>query len=383
MSSTPRHQTLLITVFLAMIFGVPFGQVLIEVGQGQTPFALELFRRKPTVENLRKFENDLEQRSWFERKLRPWMQYARFLVLRETGAKAVVGNRGWWYYRPGVRYLVEPPPAPSDYQHTVDVIANFRDQLAARDIALLVVPVPGKATVYPEYLVRGAEHPDTPEESPTLRLIRDLKEADVHVVDLNTFFQQARRHNDAQSQWLYLPRDTHWTPYGAERAAEHVASRIIELGLTSKGSVDYAAEPATVDRLGDVIKMLRCPPIEQRFEPAQVTCRQVIRQETGELYQDDLESPILVLGDSFLRIYQKDAPKHAGFIAHLARAMRRPLDSIVDDGGASTLVREKLAHDPERLIGKALVVWEFVERDIGAGRDGWKEVTLPAEMSQP
>ena len=58
------------------------------------------------------------------------------------------------------------------------------------------------------------------------------------------------------------------------------------------------------------------------------------------------ESEVLILGDSFLRIYEQDEPGSAGFIAHLARELGQPLTSIVNDGGASTLVRQELARRP-------------------------------------
>jgi hypothetical protein len=93
-------------------------------------------------------------------------------------------------------------------------------------------------------------------------------------------------------------------------------------------------------------------------------------------YRDDPTSPVLVLGDSFLRIYQTDAPTSAGFIAHLARELRHPVASVVNDGGASTLVRQELARRPQLLAGKKVVIWEFVERDIRFGTEGWKRVPL-------
>jgi hypothetical protein len=49
----------------------------------------------------------------------------------------------------------------------------------------------------------------------------------------------------------------------------------------------------------------------------------------------------------------------------------------VNDGGASTLVRQQLSRRPELLRGKRLVIWEFVERDIYYGAEGWKAVPLP------
>ena len=59
------------------------------------------------------------------------------------------------------------------------------------------------------------------------------------------------------------------------------------------------------------------------------------------------ESEVLILGDSFLRIYEQDEPGAAGFIAHLARELGQPLTSIVNDGGGSTLVRQAAGTPPD------------------------------------
>ena len=92
-------------------------------------------------------------------------------------------------------------------------------------------------------------------------------------------------------------------------------------------------------------------------------------------FKDDFrKSEILILGDSFSRIYQTDSPVNAGWIAHFAKNMNRPVASIVSDGGASTLVREKLARKAGVLKGKKLLIWEFVERDLRFGAEGWKDV---------
>jgi hypothetical protein len=83
-----------------------------------------------------------------------------------------------------------------------------------------------------------------------------------------------------------------------------------------------------------------------------------------------------VLGDSFSRIYQTDEPRSAGWISHLAKELGQPLASIVNDGGASTLVRKTLERKSSVLRGKKLVIWEIVERDFRYGADGWKNVKL-------
>jgi hypothetical protein len=103
----------------------------------------------------------------------------------------------------------------------------------------------------------------------------------------------------------------------------------------------------------------------------------VVNVDTGKPYVDDPNSPVLVLGDSFLRIFERDEPGSSGFVAHLAHHLGFGLTSIVNDGGASTLVRQQLARKPALLKGKEVVIWEFVERDIRFGTEGWQVIPLP------
>src|SRR5206468_8902668 len=119
----------------------------------------------------------------------------------------------------------------------------------------------------------------------------------------------------------------------------------------------------------------------RRVNPEPVPCVQVVRRETGEHYKDTPDAEILVLGDSFTRIYQQDQPGAAGFIAHLAKELKQPVMSLVNDGGGSTLVRQELHGRPAFLKNKKVVLWEFVERDIGLGLEGWKLVPLPSVVS--
>jgi hypothetical protein len=109
-----------------------------------------------------------------------------------------------------------------------------------------------------------------------------------------------------------------------------------------------------------------------------VPCVQIVRDDGRQTYQDQSDSEVLVLGDSFLRIYQQDEPGAAGFIAHLARELKQPLASVVNDGGASTLVRQELHRRTALLKNKRVVVWEFVERDLRLGTEGWQHVPLPS-----
>ncbi|MDA2926443.1 hypothetical protein MYX78_04295 [Acidobacteria bacterium AH-259-G07] len=381
----PRvYQIVFTGCFLTLIFAVPLTQVGIEIYEGQRPQVSELFLHLPTEANLRGFESEVEDSSWFAQFLRLWMQYLRFELLWDLGEKVLLGRDGWLFYRPDVQYLVEPYRLSETHHAAGDdpfsAITTFRDQLSRRGIRLMIVPIPGKASIYPDKLTRRAAAPDRSISSHTLELISRLKKAGVEVIDLFEPFRRLREKQPMPSgQAYYLRQDTHWSGMTVSIAAGVVAQRIHNLGWVDRGSTQYDLKLVSVRRRSDIIRMVTVPGIERHFPAEEVRCYQVVHRASGKLYKDDPRSPVLVLGDSFLRIYQTDEPGSAGFIAHLARMLKHPLASIVNDGGASTLVRQELSRKVDVLRGKKLVIWEFVERDIRFGVQGWKYVPVFAD----
>jgi hypothetical protein len=300
------------------------------------------------------------------------VQYARLALFQDAGDKALVGRDGWFFYRPAVQYSIEP------YSPSEDIFAaitSFRDDLAKRGIKLLVMPAPNKASVYPEMLAARAAGMSGPVNAKTRDVLARLKESGVEIVDLFGTYDKARQ--TAGSPAYYLAQDSHWSPEGMRLAADAVASRLLEWGWVEKGPTKYETKPVAVERYGDVLRMIRVPQVEQLYEPQRMNCTQVIDAATGQPYKDDPNSPVLVLGDSFLRIFERDEPGSGGFIAHLAHDLGFGVTSVVNDGGASTLVRQQLASRPGLLRGKKVVVWEFVERDIRFGTEGWQVIRLP------
>ena len=375
----------LILMFLGIISAVPLIQIWVEARQEEGVRAFDVFNQTPTAANLRAYERSLEAANWAARVSRPWIQFAQFQCLKEGGAKAVIGLDGWYFYKPGLNYMLSRPEKAKGAGATNDPLAaivDFRDQLAARGIRLVVMPVPNKESVYPDRLtpragpLRGVVAPRTED------LLDRLRAADVEVINLFEEFGRRRQQTGPASEAsLYLTQDTHWSPAGVDLAAKAVARRLLELGWIRPGRVDYIEQPAPVRRLGDVVRMMQVPPIERRVSPESVACSQVVRRDNGELYRETADAEILVLGDSFLRIYQRDEPGAAGFIAHLAKELKQPLMALVNDGGGSTLVRQELSGNPAFLRNKKVVLWEFVERDIGLGLHGWKLVPLPKVLA--
>ncbi len=368
--------------FSLIIAAVPLSQAALEFSRGELPQALDVFFRAPAVENLRAFETDLEESSWVPQAVRPLVRQFHFLALHDPGSKVLMGRDGWLFYKPRVDYLIQSnqddPSRDQGPAAATCAIIRFRDQLASRGIRLLVVPVPCKASVYPDKLTRRAEGLSL--RSRTLEVIAALRAAGVETVDLFEVFQESRETSEGKAvKSFYLVQETHWSPFGVRRAAEAIADRIVQLGWLERGSVQYRRQAALIQRDGDIVNMMPLPSGRRYFAPEKIRCEQVILASRSAAYQDDPDSPVLYLGDSFSRIYQTDQPGSAGLIAHLAFRLNRPLASIVNDGGASTLVRRQLSRRAELLDGKKLVIWQFVESDVRFGTEGWKQAPLPAE----
>ncbi len=369
-----------IAVFLAMLAVPPLLQVAVEVLRGERPAALGIFSRRPTPENLRAYEKSLQDTSVTARTLRPAMQAFQFYGLRDAGGKALAGRDGWLFYQPGVSFLTQrAQPGDSTVKDAVAAVTRFRDDLAARGIHLVVMPAPNKESIYPDKLSAGAPPPARALGADTRAFLAQCELAGVEVVDLFALYRDAR---EASATPLYLEQDSHWTPAGVDLAANAVARRIFERGWLAPGPIAYDARPAPVEELGDLVRMIRSPQIEALVTPQSIATRQVVRRATGEVFADDPEPEVLVLGDSFLRIFQRDAPGEAGFVAHLALELGCPVAGIISDGGASTLVRQDLFRRPQLLSRAKVVVWEFVERDLRLGTEGWQIIPLPASSPQ-
>jgi hypothetical protein len=368
--------------FLGIIASVPLIQIIIEARGQEGIRALDVFGQAPTAANLRAYEKSLEAANWAAGLARPWIQFAQFAWLKDAGEKANFGSPGWYFYKPGLNYMLSRRESPKTVSSTNDplpAILDFRDQLAAHGIRLIVMPVPNKESIYPDRLTSRviAGYVVAPR---TQDLLERLRAAQVEVIDLFKEFGEARRQGGSNGEAaLYLQQDTHWSPIGVDLAAKAAAGRLLELGWVHCGGRDYIERPCPVRRLGDILRMLQVPLIERQVEPESVSCVQVVRGDTGKLYEDAIDSEILVLGDSFMRVFQQDEPRGAGFVAHLAKELKQPLLALVNDGGGSTLVRQELRARPGFLKKKKVVLWEFVERDIGLGVEGWKMVALTPE----
>jgi hypothetical protein len=99
----------LVLPFLLLVYAIPIGQVIHDKRAGEESMLLDLFRRAPTRENIRQFEDDLDKASTAREYLRPLMQAELTRFGGYGNTKATIGRGGWLFYAPGITALGGPP----------------------------------------------------------------------------------------------------------------------------------------------------------------------------------------------------------------------------------------------------------------------------------
>lgn len=341
----------------------------------------DAWRLLPRASELKAAEKELETESIVSEWLLPRVQ----LTLVKLGAgneQVYLGSAGWLFYRPDVDYVTGPPfLEPKILVHRANVsavqpdsvkaIVQFRDQLAARGIELIVLPIPMKPGIEARHLSVRAQ-PSRVLQNASFTEFKDrLEKAGIRIFDPATALT-------TDTTPLYLETDTHWRPETMELVARNLAATI-----NSPPRPAPTSQPSdrTVKGRGDIARMLKLEEADNCYPPETVTIHELTSWRASK------EADILLLGDSFSNIFSLSAldwGESAGFAEHLSHALGdRPLDCILrnSDGAFATreILSRELARGRDRLAGKKLVIWEFAARELAFG--DWK--MLEMKLGQP
>ena len=397
---TPGTRQALIALFLLTIVAVPAIQLVGEfraAGSISRMPMISIFKSLPWLphgEDLKRVERTLENESLVSQWLLPRMQYLLTVVLGAGNEQVYLGHDPWLFYRADVDHVIGPPFLdPVRLKHRlqtsrvqpdpIKAIVDFRNQLAARGIDLVVLPVSVKPSIEGEMLaVSNANRAEASGALPNPSFNEfkaRLEREKVRVFDPALFMME-----QGKNAPLYLETDTHWRPETMEFVAERLAD-FLQLPAAAASTSPSIVEKEIVAR-GDIAAMLKLSRGDKFFPPEKVTIRQVV---TGNgLWRPSKEADVLLLGDSFSNIFSFEAMgwgESAGFAEHLSVALRRPIDCILRNSDASFATREilsnELARGRDRLAGKKLVIWEFAARELSFGN--WKLLDLKLGEAKP
>ncbi len=380
MPSAPRWAHLaLISCFVLLIAVVGVVQVGTELTTGQPVQELDVFKGPLKLEHLQSYERAVEDSSVVAEAVRKRCQWATLLAFGSGTQKAVVGRDRTLFFRPSIDAVIAPGfmADPNQEGHAVPAIVGFRDGLKSLGIELVVLVVPGKQTVYPEWLSRRCDPADAPPTNRDMRLFLDeLDRRGVSVVDPTAALWQAKPTGE-----MYLRHDTHWTPQGLDAVADELVRQLPSVQGTSRA---LRAVPTRVTSRGDLYDMLKLADLSTPFEPQDVTIQRAVDAETGEPIEADVGAPIVLLGDSFTNIYSVPGMgwgDHAGLGEQLALRLGQSIDVIAQNDGGVNTVRATLCRQSDRLRGKKLVIWQFAARDLVVSSGEWKQID--PDVTQP
>jgi alginate O-acetyltransferase complex protein AlgJ len=291
-----------------------------------------------------------------------------------AGSKALAGSDGFLFFKNGLDYVVggDLGKQPAG-KNPLPIIVEFQKMLASHGVDFLFVPVPTKEEIFPDKLDPAGRARVGQVVNPFSRkLLADLAAQGVEAVDLLPELLAARARDKRGEEPLYQRQDTHWTDRGLRLAAELVAKRIkaypwyAELATHGR---KFRTRPAAFTRFGDLHS--RLPEAEKaRYKPESLHAQQVLA-DGGQPYDDDADSPIVVLGDSFTGVYELTESEHAGVSAHVARDVAFPVDLVMSYGGGPNVRQKLMRRGVEGLQGKKLVVWMMTARDLYNYWEDW------------
>lgn len=300
----------------------------------------------------------------------------RFLDSLPKEQKGFEGKDGWLFFRKDLEYLLAGNLSGQKYEK--DPIAHCRELntfLEKNDIALLFVAVPNKAEVYYEKLPFAMPEGKNVIVNPYSRkILKDLQDGGVEVVDLLPAFLEAKAEDDSAGESVYQKHDTHWTTRGLHLAAEAIADRLSSYDwyATQKRRIAYTAVDTFTMRQGDIVDRL---PEKRRaaYSPVRLSARQVFNPD-GTPFKSSKDAPVILMGDSFTGVFESVDCKSAGVASAIAEKTGLSLDIITSWGGGPLVRSRFIRHRGGSLDTKRVVVYMMVARDLYDYEQLWEKV---------
>ncbi len=312
------------------------------------------------------------------------MVSAKVAAMEKSGAPVFSGAEGWLFLPAEMRFLSVGPfwgagaakvsrstkPGVAD---PLPAIVDFNEKLKQRGIALLLVPVPPKAAIFPDKLVPEGKAPSDP--APALHeFYAILRNAGVEMLDLTDFYQKSR---ETAHGPVFCKTDTHWSGAGCVVAAEAIAARIrgnLPAGRTAQPlSVQWEETGISGDLAGLLGAGVRTP-------GEKLQLRVVSGPPGSAPIEPDPASPVLLLGDSHTLVFHDFLAERAGLLDQLAFELGIIPDRIGTRGSGATAVRIDLyrrsVKDPDYLAKKKVVVWCFTAREFTESDQGWPKLPV-------
>jgi alginate O-acetyltransferase complex protein AlgJ len=284
-----------------------------------------------------------------------------YKLFNEGRPGVVLGKDQWLYTDEEFDAVVNAEQNEAD---NLALIQGVRDTLEAKGSKLVLAIVPAKTRLYPEHI--GDNKPASLHVDLYQQFHAQVAKAGIVAPDLLAPLQAAK-----QKGQVFLRTDTHWTPMGAEVAAQQLGMTIAEkapLDGEPEQFVTQAKDSAPYK--GDLTNFLPLDPLFTNLLPKPDTLQQmstdlVQSAPTGDdaLFADS-DVPVGLVGTSY------SANPNWNFVGALKQALRSDVVNYAEDGKGPILPMLKyLQTDAFKNSAPQVVIWEFPERYLPAHND--------------
>lgn len=277
-----------------------------------------------------------------------------FKLFNEGRPGVVLGRDQWLFTDEEFKPTAN---AEQQMQENLALIQGVRDTLRKHGSHLVLAIIPAKARVYAEYI--GKQQPASLHDQLYNRFHAQARQANVFAPDLMPALEQAK----ARGQ-VFLRTDTHWTPMGAQVAAQTLADAVSRQRLLDGEPQAFITDAgSTAPYKGDLTNFLPLDPLFSDLLPAPDNLQQLTTRPAeadaagGDALFADTQIPVALVGTSY------SANAHWNFLGALQQALHSDVANYAEDGHGPLLPMLKyLQSDAFKNAPPQVVVWEFPER---------------------
>ena len=305
-----------------------------------------------------------------------------FTLFNEGRPGVVLGRNQWLFsdeeFKPW-------PNAEQNVAGNYALVEGVRQTLKAHGVKLVMAVVPSKVRLYPEHM--GDARPASIHADLYRDFHAQLAASQIIAPDLLGPLQQAKQ-GGAQ---VFLRTDTHWTPDGAQVAAQQLAAAIgSQFPLSGEPQQFVTEAEKTEQHNGDLERVLpRDPLFSNLMPPSEPLEKRSTRAANDQADSEDAlfadsEVPVTLVGTSY------SANPNWNFVGALKQALRSDVINDSKDGHGPILpMLAYLKSDAFKNTPPQVLIWEFPERylpvdnEIGDADPQWVATLKEAGARQP
>jgi len=298
----------------------------------------------------REFEKSYDEKLFLRELSIEYWADLRYWLFNEGLDGVVIGDEGWLYSKEEFSF---PNNTQAVVEQHFNKVLEVKQAMAEVGKKLIILPVPMKLDIYSEHTPYDVKQSS---EALYKQFVTLLDNHNISNSPIRNAFLDKN-----EDQLLFLKKDTHWTPAGAELAASSLATRFPEL----VGETEYVSHTESNNEVvGDLVNFIKV----SRWVNSSIYDAEIIPlYETTKSETEDGDSALFgeqsislaLVGTSYTAI---DDWNFAGF---LKQHLKNNLVSVsVKEKGPFVAMEQFLQNDIINDSDVDTVIWEFPVRAL-------------------